>query len=115
MQIKNLTRKISFHAEFATNIFALTKGLSFSKPKNILFKFPFAMKWQFWMFGVSYKIWIAFLDDNKRVVEVLQAIPLTLNPKTWKVYQPKKPCKYILEMPEKLANVNDLLMWNSKL
>lgn len=52
------------------------------------------------MLGMSYGLKIIFIDGRKRIIEVKKAWPLSLNPKTWKVYAPKKPCKYVLEVPE---------------
>lgn len=110
MKVKNITKKKSFSADLADGIFLQARGLSFSKRKRgMLFTFPVARKWRFWMFGMSYDIWIAFLDTEKRVFDMVYARKMTLNPKTWRVYKPKKPCKYVLEMPKKVVNIGDKL------
>ncbi|MFH0869032.1 MAG: DUF192 domain-containing protein [archaeon] len=110
MEIKNLTKQTKFNSELADNITSQSKGLSFSKEKrNMLFHFGTSRTWNFWMFGMSYDIWISFIDDKKRVLEQVYAQKMTLNPKTWRVYRPKKPCRYVLETPKKLADIGDKL------
>jgi uncharacterized membrane protein (UPF0127 family) len=60
---------------------------------------PYEYKWSFWMFGVRYKIKIIFISKDKRVVDVKNGTPISFNPKTWKIYEPKHDCKYVLETP----------------
>jgi uncharacterized membrane protein (UPF0127 family) len=87
-------------------------GLSFSKKKNLLFIMPYEDKWPFWMFLVRYPIKIIFIGNNKSVVDVKLAEPITLNPKTWRIYSPRKKCKYVLETPFNLkVKVGDQLRW----
>jgi len=93
IKLKNL------EVELADNFWKKMIGLSFSKKKNMLFSMPYEHKWTFWMFLVRYPIKIIFINKNKIVVDIKKAQPITLNPKTWKIYKPKKPCKYILETP----------------
>jgi len=109
MQITNLTKKLKFQADLADNLFSQSLGLSFSKPKNMLFKFSTERRWEFWMFGMRYSIWMAFIDPAGRVFQLERAEKMTLSPATWKIYKPNKACKYILETPEKLVHVGDKL------
>ncbi len=100
MKLSNLSGKFSLECETAAAPWKQAVGLSFNrKRRNMLFIFPFERKWEFWMFGMLYPIKIIFIDGRKRAIEVKEAEPLSLNPKTWKVYAPKKPCKYVLEIP----------------
>jgi uncharacterized membrane protein (UPF0127 family) len=99
-------------ADVADGFFKKMIGLSFSKKRNMLFTMDFEYRWQFWMFGVRYGLKMIFLDKDKRIVDVLKAEPLSLDLKTWKVYTPRKPSKYILETPYDIkANVGDKLGW----
>ncbi len=50
-----------------------------------------------WMPFVRQNLDLFFLDENKKVIEKKRAVPLTLNPKTWKIYKNKK-AKYCLEI-----------------
>ena len=100
MKLANVSGKFSVECETADSPWKQSVGLSFSgKRRNMLFRFPFARSWEFWMLGMSYGLKIIFIDGKKRVIEVQEAMPLSLNPKTWKIYVPKKPCKYVLEIP----------------
>lgn len=90
-------------------------GLSFSKKKNMFFPLPFEDKWSLWMFAVTYPLKMIFIDSNKTVVDIKEAVPLSLHPKTWKTYRPKKPCRYILETPYNLKmKIGDKLAWKRK-
>jgi len=44
-----------------------------------------------------------FLDENFVVLEKQQAVPLTLNPKTWKAYSNRK-ARYCLEIRQGICN-----------
>lgn len=100
MKLANLSGKFSIDCETAKTPWKQAVGLGFSgKRRNMLFLFPFERKWEFWMLGMLYPIKIIFIDSGKRVIKIQEAEPLSFNPKTWKVYAPKKPCKYVLEIP----------------
>lgn len=110
MKITNVTKKKSFEAELADDIFSQSRGLSFSKRKrNMLFRFKYPNRPGFWMFGMVYDIFIAFIDDRGRVFQQFRADKMTLNPKTWRIYKPKMACKYVLETPKKIVDVGDKL------
>jgi len=110
MQITNPTKKTTFNSELADTISSQSKGLSFSNARrNMLFRFGSARRWSIWMLGMSYDLWISFLDDRKRVFEQVYAVKMTLNPKTWRVYMPKKPCRYVLETPKKIVDIGDTI------
>ncbi|MEM5778128.1 MAG: DUF192 domain-containing protein [Candidatus Aenigmatarchaeota archaeon] len=94
VKIKNFV----IEADLANNFFKRMIGLSFSKKKNMLFTMPYEGIWPMWMFLVRYPIKIIFINKGK-VVDIKSAVPITLNPKTWKIYKPKKLCKYVLETP----------------
>jgi len=53
-----------------------------------------------WMPFVKHPLDLFFLDAKMRVIEKQRAIPMTLNPKTWKVYKNEK-AKYCLEVKSK--------------
>ena len=86
-------------AEVADNPWKRMVGLSLSKKKNMFFPLPYEGRWSLWMFLVKYPIKMIFIDKNKTVIDIKEGKPLTSDPKTWKTYFPRKPCKYILETP----------------
>ena len=53
-----------------------------------------------WMPFVKHKLDLFFLDDKFSVLSKEKAVPMTLNPKTWKVYKNDK-AKYCLEIKSK--------------
>jgi hypothetical protein len=56
-----------------------------------------------WMPFVSKSLDLLFLDKKSRVIDIQEAVPLTLNPKTWKVYENYR-AKYCLEIKPKPGN-----------
>jgi uncharacterized membrane protein (UPF0127 family) len=114
MKIRNLTKRFYIESEVANNLWKQIKGLSFSKIRNLFFLMSYERKWRIWMFGMRSKINIVFIDSKNIVVDVKKAEPLTLNPKSWKIYKPKKPCKYILETKDNRFRVGDRLGWKKK-
>lgn len=50
-----------------------------------------------WMPFVKHKLDLFFLDEKFKVISKQKAVPLTLNPKTWKVYKNSK-ATYCLEI-----------------
>ncbi|MEM2954550.1 MAG: DUF192 domain-containing protein [Candidatus Nanoarchaeia archaeon] len=88
--------------DVADNFFTRIRGLSNVKEKKaLLFKFPFLARWSFWMPNMHYPVYLIFMDFKKQVVDIKYAKPLGLNIKNWKVYKPKRACKFVLETPFK--------------
>lgn len=52
-----------------------------------------------WMLFVERKLLLIFLDKKMRVVDKMIAVPLTLNPKTWKIYE-NVNARYCLELKD---------------
>jgi uncharacterized membrane protein (UPF0127 family) len=108
VRIKN----INVEADMADTSWKRMIGLSFSKNKNMLFEMVYESRWSFWMFGVRYPLNIFFIDRNKMVVDIKRAEPLSLDPRTWRTYSPKEPCKYVFETPFELKiKIGDKLNW----
>ncbi len=100
MKLTNISKRFSIECEAAGTPWKQMVGLSFSrKRRNMLFLFPFERKWEFWMFGMFYPVKMIFIDGKKRIIDIQEAAPMNLNPKTWKIYVPKRKCKYVLETP----------------
>lgn len=115
LKIKNVAKKIYIEAEVADNLWKRMLGLSFSKRRNMFFPLPFEGRWSLWMFAVGYHLKMIFIDSDKTVIDIKEAEPLSFNPKTWKIYKPKKSCKYILETPYNLkVKIGDKLVWKNK-
>ena len=42
---------------------------------------------------------VFFIDSKNRVVDLFENLePISLNPKTWRIYKPSKPVKHVLEL-----------------
>jgi len=97
MKIKHKNSIIE--ADVADDFWKRAMGLSLSEKKNMFFLLPYEHKWSLWMFLVNYPLKMIFIDKNKTVIDIKEGKPLTSDPKTWKTYSPREPCKYILETP----------------
>lgn len=99
MQIKNKTKNKTITAMHAKSVPALTRGLMFRNTGNMLLEFPLSARHGIWMLFMRYPLDLIFIDRQKKITEIKKNIlPLTLNPRTWKIYHPGKKAKYILEL-----------------
>jgi hypothetical protein len=109
--VKNITRKkiLVKKIELADSVGKKTKGLMFrkslAKGTGLLMAFDYERKHEIWMLGMRFPIDIIFIDSRKRIVDIKHsAKPMGKNPMTWRVYRPRRPCKYVLETTAGLAN-----------
>ena len=110
MKIKLENKTIE--ADVADDLIERAIGLSLSEKKNMFFPMPYESRWSLWMFAVRYPIKMIFISKDKIVIDIKKGVPITTDPKTWKVYTPKETCKYILETPFDLKiSVGDKLGW----
>lgn len=66
---------------------------------GMLFEFSREKYEGFWMLFMKIPIDIIFIDERKRIVDIKHSVkPISINPRTWKIYYPKKPAKWVLEM-----------------
>jgi len=75
-----------------SSFFSKFRGLMFSSKKNLLFEFKQPSKTTIHMFFVFYPIKIYYLNENKNILDNITAYP-------FRIYTPKYPSKYILEIP----------------
>ncbi|MCX6804390.1 MAG: DUF192 domain-containing protein [Candidatus Diapherotrites archaeon] len=93
---KEVMRKV----KFASNTWERTKGLMFENENKfnyaLVFDFPFEsqLRTSLHMLFVFFPIDVLFLNKNKVVVDIATLEPFSLN------YTPKKPAKYVIEMPK---------------
>ena len=85
--------------EIANTAAKLTKGLMFRKTGRMLLSFHFPARHGIWMFCMKFPLDLIFIDKNNRITNIVENVkPMTLNPKTWKVYYPNKRCKHVFEV-----------------
>ena len=56
-----------------------------------------------WMPFVKHELDLLFLDSDFKILDIQRAIPLSLNPKTWKYYK-NKNARYCLELKSGLVS-----------
>lgn len=99
LKIKNT----NFLVEVADTWWKRAKGLMFREKlppmHGLLIEFPEPGKWGIWMLFMRFPLDLIFLDEKMQVVDAKANIPpVSLNPRTWKIYKPRKPAKYVLEI-----------------
>jgi uncharacterized membrane protein (UPF0127 family) len=99
----SLTDSGSVEAELADSLLKKSWGLSRRTEGKMLFVFMKPGRPAIDMMLVSEPLNLYFLDEEKQVVDVCRAEPWTLNPRSWRLYRPKKDSKYLLESFEDLG------------
>lgn len=95
-----------------------TKGLMFRNIENkegLFFVFPDEKKWSIWMPFVPQDLAVFWLDGEGVVVDKKIARKVSLNPLTWKTYNPEEECKYVLECDKNKIDklkVGERLSWD---
>ncbi len=77
------------------------RGLMFSKKKNILLEVPYESKHQaaIHSFFVFFPFYAIFLNSKKEVVDFKKMKP-------FRIYRPKKPAKYVLEVCNNVRHID---------
>ena len=115
MEITICSKKNCIKVEYMKSILELTKGLMFKEKGNALLEFPYKSRASIWMLFMKYPLWLYFLDENGKIIEKKYAVPLSINPKTWRIYKPNKKVKYVLEIDYRErfnAKINEKLTIN---
>ncbi len=120
MIIRKKSKIIFRGIEIADSYSRKVKGLSGRKEMGcggMLFIFSYQGKHGIWMPGMKFPIDIVYMDDDKKVVDIKHcAKPLSLHPKTWKVFRPKQKSRYVLEVPANAAlrkiSIGDILQFD---
>lgn len=92
----------SFRAELADSLLKKSWGLSMRKSGKMLFVFSSPGRPPIDMMLVQEPLNLYFLNSQKEVIEVIEAEPWTLDPRTWRLYRPSRPAKFLLESFEDL-------------
>jgi uncharacterized membrane protein (UPF0127 family) len=103
--ITNLTRKsvLAGEVEIASSFFSKARGLMFrsglAEDGAMLFPFREEARTGIWMLFMRFPIDLVYVNSKGRVVGIFEHIrPVSLNPKTWKVYYPPEPARYVVEL-----------------
>lgn len=89
-------------ADLADSMLKRAKGLSLKEKGKMLFKFPSDTNASIDMMLLSEPLYLYFMNSDREVIDVQKAEPWTTNPRTWKLYSPERPYRYLLESFEDL-------------
>lgn len=92
----------SFTVELADSYLLRAKGMSFRNEGKMLFVFPSNTRSSIDMMFLSRPLYLYFMDSEKKIIEVQEAEPWGLDPRTWKLYSPGQSYRYLLESFEVL-------------
>jgi uncharacterized membrane protein (UPF0127 family) len=76
------------------SLWSQTRGLMFSKKKNLVFVFNKEKRISLHMLFVFFPIDVLFLDENKRIIEIKR------NLRPFRFYTSKEKSKYVVELTE---------------
>lgn len=97
IRIANRTLKI----KIAKYPWSKMRGMMFRSWKDVgdglVFAFYYDEKWAMWT-PFCPPMDIVSVSKDGRVVDVVHAKPMTRNPRTWRVYEPRTRCRYVLEL-----------------
>ena len=101
----------------ATTYGERVRGLSgLDRPQSLLMVFPCTGRHGIWMWRMGFPLDLVFIDSKKQVVDIKRNVkPISFHPGTWKVFKPRKPARYVLEMPAGEADdirIGDKLKFN---
>ena len=100
----------SYNVDLADGFISRAKGLSFRNEGKMLFKFPYETNTSIDMMFLSEPLYLYFIDSGKRLIETQKAEPWSFDPRTWNLYSPDRPYRYLLESFEKIeVDVGDRL------
>ncbi len=104
MRILKGRKPIAENVEVAESGFHKARGLMLRKKlqrdSGLLMVFNKPGKHGIWMPLMRFPIDIVFLDSRKRVAGLHpRARPISFRKRTWRIYYPEKPAKYVIELP----------------
>lgn len=77
-------------------------GLSLRSEGKMLFDFGGEAGAMIDMALLSEPLYLYFIDSDNRVFEVQRAEPWSFDPRSWNLYRPERPYRYLLESFEEL-------------
>lgn len=104
MEIRNETRDLvlSVDAVYAKSFFSRLRGLLFSPPRDLVLVSPREdiPSSSIHMFLMKYPIDVIWVDSSMQVVDLTKSVKPSsfIRPGSWRVYRPKKPAKYVIEL-----------------
>lgn len=85
------------------------RGLSGSNElaegEAMLFVFDTSDRWKIWMKDMNYSIDIVWLDEQKKIVHIVQSASPESYPQT---FEPRDPARYVIELPAGYTNRHNI-------
>jgi uncharacterized membrane protein (UPF0127 family) len=104
--------KINVIVEIASDPLKRAAGLMFRQElgenEGMLFIFDRPGLYGFWMVNTTMPLDAVFFDENKKVVDIIRMEPCKQIAEQCRVYLPKKPAKYALEVNRGFAERNSI-------
>jgi uncharacterized membrane protein (UPF0127 family) len=97
------TEEQEFEAELADTLLKKSWGLSMRRKGKMLFVFYSPGRPPIDMMLVQEPLNLYFLDSEGEIVDVQDAVPWGLDPRTWRIYHPSEDAKFLLESFEDLG------------
>lgn len=100
MIVKNTSKRTSINnVGLSSNLLSNAIGLMFRKNGRLLLRMRREGFPAIWMPFMRFSIDTAFIDSYKKVVDIRKNVrPLSLDPRTWRLYVPRQRCRYVLEV-----------------
>jgi uncharacterized membrane protein (UPF0127 family) len=92
----------SFEVEVADTFYTRAKGLSMRSEGKMLFKFSSDKSAKIDMMLLSKPLYLYFMDSEGEIIDVQRAEPWSFDPRSWKLYSPDRPYRFLLESFEEL-------------
>ncbi|MFH0884192.1 MAG: DUF192 domain-containing protein [Candidatus Micrarchaeota archaeon] len=110
-------QKLDIDAEIANESATMAKGLmgrkSLGENEGMLFVFPKSGIYPFWMVNTTIPLDAIHIAENGTVVDILEMEPCGLNITKCRLYTPKAPAKYVLEVNKGYSKKNKIINGNS--
>ena len=91
-----------FKAETADDFLSRARGLSFRRSGKMLFLFRTDTSARIDMMFVQEPLYLYFMNSEKEIIDIQRAQPWGIDPRSWRLYHPSRPYRYLLESFEEL-------------
>lgn len=92
----------------------LSNRPSLASDSGMLFLFPQAGLYSFWMPDMNFPLDIIWLDENKTIIAIDENVPPLEDSATPKFYRPPSPAKYVLEVNAGFIKKHNIKIQSSK-
>jgi uncharacterized membrane protein (UPF0127 family) len=110
---------VPLEAEFANSTATRAKGLmgraSLGENEGMLFIFSQEGFYQFWMLNTSIPLEAIHVSENGTVVDIIEMDPCGLNITSCRLYSPRAPAKFVLEVNQNFSKRHGIVIGKSSM